>query len=136
MRKIISQNTIDTIKFFSVVFGIVAVLLLIFNYGMGFIVSQYPQPYMVVESPDNNYTARVYKTNKKEGVTITVSIYDKMSRMYKRNIYAQAYCDKMWISWRKIDELVVNKIVLNVQSKPVKFTKKDENFCPATRVNN
>jgi spermidine/putrescine-binding protein len=136
MRKIFSYNTIDTIKFFSIVIGLVAALLLFYYFSMGFIVSQYPQPYMVVEAPDNNYTARVYKTNKKEGVTITVSIYDKMSRMYRKNIYSQAYCDKIWISWKKIDELVVNTIVLNVKSKAVKFTKKDENFCPFTSLNN
>jgi hypothetical protein len=85
MRRLLSDNTIDTIKYFAVTFGLVAALLLIFGFGMTFIKSQYPTPYMVVEAPNNNYTARVYKVNKKEGVTITVSIYDKMSRMYRRD---------------------------------------------------
>jgi hypothetical protein len=136
MRRLLSDNTIDTIKYFAVTFGLVAALLLIFGFGMTFIKSQYPTPYMVVEAPNNNYTARVYKVNKKEGVTITVSIYDKMSRMYRRDIYMQAYCDKMEISWRKIDELVINKVIMNVKTKAVKFTQKDEHFCPLNSVNN
>lgn len=91
---------------------------------------------MVVEAPDNSYTARVYKTNKKEGVTISVDIYDKMSRLYRKNIYVQAYCEKIWISWKKIDELVINEVTMNLTSQKVKFTLKDEHFCPSTSVNN
>jgi len=136
MRKIFSYNTLETIKFFSVVFGLIAVLLLIYSFGMESIRNQYKQPYMVVEAPDNSYTARVYKTNKKEGVTISVDIYDKMSRLYRKNLYSQAYCEKIWISWKKIDELIINEVTMNVKSERVKFTTKDEHFCPATSVNN
>lgn len=136
MRRIFSNNTLDTIKFFSVVFGLVAVLLIIFGFGMESIRNQYKQPYLVVEAPDNSYTARVYKTNKKEGVTISVDIYDKMSRLRIKNFYSQAYCEKIWISWKKIDELIINKVTMDLKSDKVKFTKKDENFCPETSVNN
>jgi hypothetical protein len=137
MRKIFSYNTIDTIKFFSVVFGLVGILLVLFYFSMNFIESQYnPNPYMVVESPAGEYTARVNKSNKKEGVTITVSIYDKMSRIYRRNFYVQANCDKMEISWKQIDALIINKVTLNVKSKAVKFTKADDHYCPITSVIN
>jgi hypothetical protein len=91
---------------------------------------------MVVEAPDYSYTARVFKTNKKEGVTISVDIYDKMSRLYRKNIYVQAYCEKMWISWKKIDELVINNVTMSLKSPQVKFTKKDEHFCPDVSMNN
>jgi hypothetical protein len=131
MRKLISYNTIETIKFFSVVFGLVAALLVIYYFSMSFIESQYPTPYVVLEAPDNNYTVRVYKTVKKEGITISVYLYDKFSRVYRKNIYVQAYCEKVELSWKTIDALIINKTTMNIKSKAVKFTKKDEHFCPS-----
>jgi hypothetical protein len=136
MRKLISDDTLDIIKYFSVVIGVVALLLIIYNFGMSFIQSQYRPPYLVIDSPDRNYTARVYKTAKKEGITISVYLYDKMSRVYRKNIYVQAYCDKVELSWRTMDALIINKTTMNIKSPAVKFTKKDETFCPISSVLN
>lgn len=111
-------------------------LLIIYNFSMGFIVSQYRAPYLVIDAPDRNYTARVYKTAKKEGITISVYLYDKMSRVYRRNIYVQAYCDKVEISWKTMDALIINKTTMNIKSDAVNFTKKDEHYCPVSSVIN
>ena len=136
MRKLISDDTLSIIKYFLIVLGVVALLLIIYNFSMGFIVSQYRAPYLVIDAPDRNYTARVYKTAKKEGITISVYLYDKMSRVYRRNIYVQAYCDKVEISWKTMDALIINKTTMSLKSDAVNFTNKDEHYCPVTSVIN
>jgi hypothetical protein len=93
-------------------------------------------PYLTVDSPDLNYSAKVYliSSDKMEGSSLSVSIYDKHNKLLREDIYRQWYCVNVAISWKTDDELIINGYSMDPTFDTIEFVTKSTDFCPTSSV--
>ncbi|TFG83592.1 MAG: hypothetical protein E4G74_00990 [Erysipelotrichales bacterium] len=94
----------------------------------------YQIPYLTVESPDSNLIAKVFliSSDKMEGSSISVSIYDRRNKLLRDDIYRQWYCVNVAIHWDSSEKLVLNGKTINVNYESVHFVTQPTDLCPTS----
>jgi hypothetical protein len=93
-------------------------------------------PILTLNSPDNNYIAKVYliSSDKMEGSSLSVNVYNRSDKLLREDIYRQWYCVNAAIRWKSNDELTINGVTLNRQFDSVTFITKPTDICPSSSL--
>ena len=136
MRSFDWRGTLDMMKYFGVVFGIVGGLVLILYFNFNFIDSTYKAPFITMASPDKSYIAKIYRESKPslKDSYVSVSIYDNRNRLVKKNLFKQYYCKSITLHWNADNTVIINELTLDVKQKAVLFKKENQHPCPANSL--
>ena len=122
----------EMLKLFMIVVALSCALLVTFVIYLKNIIKQEADPFLSVYSRNMDYIAKVYRidSDKMEGSSISVSVFDSKNRILREDIYRQWYCVNVSISWKNDDELIINGIQLNRKFDAIEFVTQPTDFCP------
>lgn len=93
-------------------------------------------PILTLNSPDNNYVAKVYliSSDKMEGTSLSVNIFDHTNRLLREDIFRQWYCVHAQIHWKSKDVFVINGVELNWELDSTEFITQPTDLCPTSSL--